>query len=193
MGAALFGRNIPRHAWAGALGGVAPDVTMIATVLVLKLFGISDMIIFGFLYWQPWWQIANAISHNVWLWGGGLLLAIVMRERQSLSAAHIDAWSLPAIFCASALLHTVIDFLVHREDGHMSFWPVSYWRFMSPVSYWDSAHYGSYFQVFETSLGLALAGLLYASYKHRLARILLLAMSIPYLALPVYFAYSLAG
>ena len=36
MGAALGGRSA-RNAWAGALGGLLPDVPMLLTVLVLSL------------------------------------------------------------------------------------------------------------------------------------------------------------
>ena len=35
MGALLFGRKMPRTAWAGAAGGIAPDVPMLAIVAVL--------------------------------------------------------------------------------------------------------------------------------------------------------------
>lgn len=39
-------------------------------------------------------------------------------------------------------LHCLTDLLVHREDAHAHFFPVSSWRFISPVSCWDPRHYG---------------------------------------------------
>jgi hypothetical protein len=186
MGAVLFGGRIPKRAWAAALGGVVPDIPMFAIVGALKFYGINDFIIFGILYWQPWWQTANAIGHNFWLWGGLLLAAILFRERQTLSAAAIDRWSVVIALAASGLLHTAVDFLCHREDAHMSFWPVTNWKFMSPVSYWDSQYFGREFQMFETALGLVLAILLFMRFRHILVRAALAIVALLYVAVPIY-------
>ena len=190
MGAALFGRDIPRRAWLGALGGVLPDIPMLLIVLTLKLTGTPDRTIFGELYWQNWWQVTNAIGHNFWLWGGLLGLAIWKRESLSSSAAAIEGWTLTAIVAASALLHTAIDFLVHREDAHMSFWPVTRWKFVSPVSYWDDRHYGFWFSLFEVGLGLVLAGILIKRFDNRAVRTVLALAMLLYLAVPAYFILS---
>ena len=32
---------------------------------------------------------------------------------------------------------------MHREDAHGHFFPLTDWRFVSPVSYWDPAHLGA--------------------------------------------------
>ncbi len=187
MGAALFGRSNPKRAWIGALGGITPDLPMLITVAVLKTMGIPDPVIFGFLYWQEPWQIANAIGHSFWLWGGMFLLALALRERISATAAAIDRCSLVMVFAASALLHTLVDFLLHREDAHMSFWPVTRWKFVSPVSYWDGAHYGHYFSLFEAVLGLALAILLFRRFHNRWLRGALALAMLLYVAVPAYF------
>jgi hypothetical protein len=168
------------------IGSVVPDLPMYAIYGSLKVYGVNDLIIFGFLYWQNWWQVANAIGHNFWLWGGILLGAILMRERRSLTAASIDAWDVPIILSASALLHTAIDFLCHREDAHMSFWPVTNWKFISPVSYWDPSHYGHVFQAFETLLGLLFAIILFLRFRNTLIRILLGAIALLYIGVPLY-------
>ncbi len=187
MGAALFGRGIPKRAWIAALGGLVPDFAMLLTVAVLKLLAIPDPIIFGFLYWQEPWQVANAIGHSFLLWGGLFLLALVMRERLSASASAIDRWSLVMVFAGSALLHSAIDFLLHREDAHMSFWPLSRWKFVSPVSYWDRAYYGQYASLFEAALGLLLAALLIRRFANRWVRAALVAAMLLYVAVPAYF------
>jgi len=41
---------------------------------------------------------------------------------------------------------------VHHDDGHRHFFPLSDWRFESPVSYWDPAHYGHIFLWIELLL-----------------------------------------
>ncbi len=187
MGAALFGGKMPKRAWAGALGGFTPDIPMLLIVGALKLYGIPNILIFGFLYWQNWWQIANAIAHNFWLWGAIILISVVLRERRNLSPLEIDRWTLPIIFASSALLHTTIDFLCHREDAHMSFWPVSNWKFISPVSYYDAQHFGQYFTIFEALIGVGFALLLMARYASRTLRAVLLVALLFYVVVPAYF------
>jgi hypothetical protein len=187
MGAVLFGRRLPRTAWAAALGGIAPDVPMLLIVLGLKAAGVADRTIFGELYWQNWWQICNAIGHNVWLWGGLLILGLIMRNRQSASPQHFDGWTLLMAFAGSALLHTAIDFLCHREDAHMSFWPVTRWKFMSPVSYYDPQHFGQYFSLFEAALGIAMAIVLFRQFKSLWLRLATFVAMLLYVAIPAYF------
>jgi hypothetical protein len=163
---------------------------MLAIVMALKLMGTPDRVIFGELYWQDWWQIANAVGHSFWLWGGLLLLAVFMRERLSASLRAIEGWTLVAILSASALLHTFIDFLCHREDAHMSFWPVTRWKFISSVSYWDDRHYGLWFGLFELGLGLTLAALLFFRFRNVIVRAVLGIAMLLYLAVPAYFILS---
>ncbi|GEM_PF-5837357 len=68
MGAVIFGKPLPRLAWFGVAGGILPDLPMFIIVAGLRAQGVSLEKIFGEYYWQPWWQIANAIGHNFWLW-----------------------------------------------------------------------------------------------------------------------------
>ena len=87
MGAALGGRSV-RNAWAGAAGGLLPDLPMLLAVLGLKIMSVPDPIIFGIIYWQEWMQVMNGIAHNFFLWGGLILLAFWRRER--LAGRHRD-------------------------------------------------------------------------------------------------------
>lgn len=187
MGAVLFGRGVPKKAWAGALGGITPDIPMLLIVCTLKLIGTSDRTIFGELYWQNWWQIANAIGHNFWLWSGLVLTGLLMRDRLATSVVGFDSWTKLSLFSGAALLHSAIDFVCHREDAHMSFWPVTRWKFMSPVSYYNSAHYGHYFAVFEVVVGLLLAYILFCQFKNRYLRLALALAMTMYVAVPAYF------
>jgi membrane-bound metal-dependent hydrolase YbcI (DUF457 family) len=189
MSAALFGGDVPKRAWAAALGGVLPDVPMLLIVLVLKLSGMSGQRIFDEMYWQNWWQVSNGIAHNFWAWGGLLLLAVFMRERLAAAAPNMDFWALVLVFAASGLLHSLIDFLCHREDAHMSLWPVTRWKFMSPVSYYDPAHYGRWFSLFEAALGLVLSIVLLQRFNANLLRAVLAICIFLYVAVPAYFIF----
>jgi uncharacterized membrane protein YesL len=183
MGAVLFGKKIPARAWAGFLGGVTPDVPMLLIVFTLMVTGVPANRIFEELYWQDWWQICNAIGHSFLLWSALLVLGLVLRSKS-------DRWTLLAIYSASALLHAVVDFLVHREDAHMSFWPLMRYKFISPVSYYDSAHYGGPFSLFEAALGVLMVVILIRRFQHRWVRIGLAVLLVPYIAVPAFFIFG---
>ena len=151
--------EIPRSA--ALLGSVAPD---------LPLFGLS----FGGIWYfsqQPGWSRHDAARHvfgnlyfNDPLWIGlhnlfhsplSLLLMLgttwLIRERLPAFARWCH-W-----FLLACLFHSAIDIPTHFDDGPLLFWPVDWTtRFQSPVSYWDPAHYGRPFFVFEVALVVAL-------------------------------------
>jgi hypothetical protein len=175
MGAVFFGRALPRTTWAGALGGLTPDIPMLSIVATLKLSGVSDGQIFDHMYWENWWQITNGIAHSFLLWGALVVAALVWRHELLLA------------FSAAALLHAAIDFCVHREDAHMHFWPLTRWKFMSPVSYYDPAHYGRWVSAFEAIMGLALMAILFARFHNWPVRAVLAVAMMAYVAVPAYF------
>ena len=60
-------------------------------------------------------------------------------------------------FFISCLCHSLVDIVTHFDDGPVLFFPFDFsYRFSSPVSYWDPAHYGRQFMVFEVVLDLVL-------------------------------------
>lgn len=58
-------------------------------------------------------------------------------------------WPLLVLLCASMLLHIFADLPLHNDNAHQHFFPLLEWRFESPVSYWDPAHYGIWASLFE--------------------------------------------
>jgi hypothetical protein len=144
-------------------------------VLSLKIAGVPARRIFGEIYWENWWQITNGLAHSFLLWGGLLTVALLWRMQ------------LTSAFAASGLIHCAIDFLVHREDAHMQFWPLTRWKFVSPVSYYDGAHYGHYFSLFEAALGFTMAFVILRRFQNKIVRALLLIAMAIYVAVPAYF------
>ncbi len=45
--------------------------------------------------------------------------------------------------------HVLADSLTHAGDARPVFWPLSRWRFRSPVSYWDRGHHARAFSLLE--------------------------------------------
>jgi hypothetical protein len=191
MGALLFGRTVPKLAWAGAAGGVMPDLPMFAIVGFLRLAGHEFEEIFGKLYWEHWWQVANAIGHNFILWSVLSIVGAILAK--SVTRVTSERGALLFGLSGSALIHSAIDFLCHRNDGHMHFWPFSQWRFVSPVSYWDSAHFGTQFSLFEAGLGLIMAVLLFRTFRNKIVRAALVLTAGLYAAVPAFFIFNMAG
>ena len=52
------------------------------------------------------------------------------------------------------VLHSLLDLPVHNDDAHRHFFPLSNYRFISPISYWDPNHYGGIVSVVELLLVL---------------------------------------
>lgn len=75
--------------------------------------------------------------------------------------SHLRSWRALYTFFLACALHSVVDILTHHNDGPVLFFPLDWqYRFASPVSYWDPAHYGQYFSVFESLLNLFFVGYL---------------------------------
>jgi hypothetical protein len=155
MGAALLGSPLdPATTAAAAAGGLAPDLPLILRVVwaqQIERHKVHE--IFGRLYFSRAWQAFLAPWHSVFLWGGILILAALAQS------------SVLAAFSLSGLIHSGVDFFLHVDDAHLHFWPVSDWRFRSPVSYWDSSHYGRVVRPIELALALACAVWLVLQYR----------------------------
>lgn len=134
IGAALFSKRDNTRLLTGALlGGLIPDLSLylMAGVSIFVL-NISPHTVFGEYYFSDSWQLVFGIDNSFVIWG--LLLALSLKYRSAFFIALTSA----------ALLHLVCDFALHHDDARMHFWPLSDWKFESPLSYWDSNHHAFY-------------------------------------------------
>ena len=102
-------------------------------------------------YFAPEWQTFFDLFNSLPLIALGSAIAWRARAHAALA------------FFASMALHCLADLPLHREDAHRHFFPFSSWRFVSPVSYWDPAHYGLVFAGVE-ALFVLVGGLLLTRY-----------------------------
>lgn len=182
IAAAAFARPGAAKINAAALaGGFAPDAFLFAVWGWSKFAGVSEADLWGRLYWSGGVQLGQAVSNSFPLFAAILAAALALRMRAA------------AVFAASALIHLVCDFLFHAKDAHQHFWPLSAWRFESPISYWDPAHYGAYVSVLEAVLGIALIVVLFRRFKRTWIRAILVVAGLTYLAVPAYFITTLNG
>ena len=77
--------------------------------------------------------------------------------------AHFWNWQLIEIALISMVLHSLLDFPVHNNYAHRHFFPLSNYRFISPVSYWDRNHYGAIATLVEFLLVIGATIVLFSS------------------------------
>jgi hypothetical protein len=126
MASAVLARPAsPRRNAAIILGAFAPDASMFLFFAWSRIQGWSGTQTWDFQYWTEPWQTLGAVSNSFILWG--ILLGLALWRKAPILIA----------IAAAALLHIAFDFPLHADDAHRHFWPVSDWRFFSPISYWD--------------------------------------------------------
>lgn len=130
-------------------GALIPDLAIVVFYAWHLLLGTPEQLIWSREYYAPLWQGWFDAFNSMPLTALAVLLCWATRSY------------LPGLLCASMLLHQLGDLPLHHDDAHRHFFPFSDWRFASPVSYWDPAHYGRWASLAEFGAVLAAAALLY--------------------------------
>lgn len=173
------------------IGALLPDIAIFGLFAWAMMAGVPQNELWGRIYFSEPMLTLTAIGNSAPLYAA---IAVVgwfwAKARQG-----DDIPTLPAltVLALAALTHLAGDLPVHVDDAHPHFWPLTDWRFRSPVSYWDNAHHGRAFGVFEAALGIALAALLFRRFKALWVRGLLALCVLAYLAVPVFWWLQFAG
>jgi hypothetical protein len=119
----LLGRGRPGLA---VLAGAAlPDLPIALLYGYERLRGTPEERIWSEAYQRPLWQALIHGAHSFPLALAGLGASALARSKTGLA------------FFSSMALHSLGDLPLHGEDAHRHFFPLSDWRFESPISYWD--------------------------------------------------------
>jgi len=134
IGAALFSKRHNARLLTGALlGGLLPDVSLYVMAGVsIFILGIAPNVVFSELYFSDSWQLVFSIDNSFLVWLVVLAMAFYFKSPFFI------------VLTSTALLHLVCDFALHNDDARVHFWPLSTWRFESPLSYWDSNHHARF-------------------------------------------------
>jgi len=114
--------------------------------------------------WQAFFDVFNSLP----------LIALCMIVTWRLSALHWTA------FLAGMGLHVLFDLPLHHEDAHRHFFPLSDWRFFSPISYADPAHYGDIVSACEILAVAAGSAMLRRRYQAWPLRLMCSALTLVY-------------
>lgn len=160
--AALAGESRRRHLVWVAAGALIPDLGMFGFFAYQYFVARTPMAtIWSESYFDPAWQLFFDLWNSLPL----LLLA--------LAVAYYKRRQVWILLFASAILHVLLDLPVHREDGHRHLWPLTDWRFMSPISYWDPAHGGALGSLLELLLVGVASVVLWRRHRQRTPRVAL--------------------
>ncbi|MBV6631896.1 MAG: cobalamin biosynthesis protein CobQ [Alphaproteobacteria bacterium] len=140
-------------------GSLAPDAILYVLYAYARLVqGLTDERIFRVEYFSDSWQSVLAIGNSAPLYAALLAAGVAAKLR--------PLW----LFAAAALLHIATDLPLHHDDGHAHLWPFTMWKFESPVSYWDPAHFGNIAMPVEAALFTVLCVALFRRYQNIWAR-----------------------
>lgn len=148
--AVFLGRERWQRAWGPiTLGALLPDLPMFGFYVVQRLRGTPEAVIWDDRYFDADWQYFFDLFNSFPL----------------LALAGFVAWRAGATralaLVASMALHCLFDLALHHDDAHGHFEPLTSWRFASPLSYWDPAHYGRIVAALEVAGTLAGAFVLF--------------------------------
>ena len=125
------------------------------------------------------WPLFTWAVRPGWVGGAALLLAVLLRRPVLLA------------FAGSGFLHALVDFFVHHDDARAQFWPLTSWKFQSPISYWDRAHFGQYVGPLEIVISLGLCVLLWRRFHRMPARALIVLAAVAETAPSIMFGLML--
>ena len=114
-----------KEKWWILAGGFIPDITIYFMFFWAFAAGIDQQTLWREVYFQPEWQAIKNVFNSVPLALLILTAGVALKKR----------WL--SLFSISLLIHFVLDFFTHANDGHAHFYPLTNWIYQSPLSYWD--------------------------------------------------------
>lgn len=176
---------------AAMLGGVLPDLALYSLLVWGLISGLSLEEMFSQRYWSPAWQAAMSPGNSA---PAFLLILAIGYGLMRGGGKHQYLGAVLTALGGAALAHIALDFPLHVDDGHTHLWPLSDWKFVSPVSYWDPAHFGNWVRPVELLIGIACLIVLFRRFKARWVRVLTLLGIAAYVIEPlVVFYFFLAA
>lgn len=158
------------------IGSLIPDLAIYLWAPYQYLVnGVSGKDMWGELYFQPQMQNLIAWFNSVPIYA--LLALIGFKARSNFWGKMIF------VFALAALIHIATDLPVHAEDAYRHFWPITDWRFYSPLSYWDSNHHSHWVSLFEAFLALGCVFILWKRFPRIAVRVILFLSSLFYVAM----------
>ena len=124
------------------LGSLIPDIAIFLWAPYQSIVnGVKSDELWGELYFQAPMQNLIAWFNSVPIYGVLALIGFLARK--------FLFGKLLLVFSLAALLHIATDLPVHADDAYRHFWPITDWRYFSPLSYWDSDYHARWVALVE--------------------------------------------
>lgn len=176
--AALSKVGAPLRNRAVFAGAVIPDLAIyLWAPWQIFVKGEDSRQIWDVLYFQPPMQTAIAVFNSIPIYGALAVLGYFQRGTM---------WGKAVLFFAlAALIHMATDLPVHGHDAYRHFWPLSDFRFYSPISYWEVDHHARWVSIVEAMIGFGSIAVLWRRFPKLWVRFVLGVLGLLYLALMV--------
>lgn len=157
------------------IGAILPDAPMFVFYFVERVIkGTPESSIWRDAYYQTGWQNFIDCFNSIPLIMGGAIIALWLSSKMGL------------VLLASMALHVLGDLPLHHYDAHRHFFPLSNWRFHSPISYWDPAFHGDLVTRLEILMVIVSCVVLLLMYQSVPARFTVGAVGMSYVAFFIY-------
>ncbi len=176
--AVLSKRGETKRNWAVFIGSLLPDLAIYLWFPYQALIkGESGKRIWDELYFEPPMQNLIALFNSIPIYAALAIIGYVARTK---------LWGKCLLFFAlAALIHMATDLPVHGHDAYRHFWPISEWRFYSPISYWETDHHAGWVSLVEAVIALGSIAILWRRFPKRWVRIVLGLLALLYVAMQV--------
>lgn len=157
-------RSIPIHTSALLLGSMLPDIPFTLLTVGFGIYyrwfeplpinaydSVMEYLHFDMFFTDPVWIVSHNLFHSL-IVNTVLIVVGLITWQLGKHWGRFILW-----LSISMQFHTFIDIFTHHSDGPLIFFPFNLsYRFVSPISYWESEAYGSVFMMFEYTLDLAI-------------------------------------
>lgn len=185
VAAALFAKpGHPRRNIALIIGALLPDIAIFALFGWAVVTGVPQGDLWGRIYFAEPMLTFTAIGNSAPLYAALALAGWAYARWRA--GEPLPVLPMLSVLGLAALSHLALDFPVHVEDAHPHFWPLTQWRFRSPVSYWNDNFHAQWVMVVELLIALCLLALLWRRFQARWVRAILSLAGIAYLAVPAF-------
>src|SRR3989344_2208326 len=121
--------------WKATLFAFIPDALWILQMLILLGNGQMKTLNLDIIYLFPFTEAIQYTLHSTLIFL--VLLALTLWWKKEALYGCFFGWG----------FHIFSDYLTHRGDNYLPFYPLSHWMIQGPISYWEPQYYANEFNV----------------------------------------------